>query len=164
MPTIEGIRYDEYDLREIEDRGTFERATDRYFKPKSFERSGRLYEALGVRYAKKIVMGTFGKARKIAGDGERTSNYFIGQGFNRNLRSLKKFELYTRVNETIHAPQIIWNSYNLGKNIVEGNYGAAAIYAGILLVNTYMTMLQRYNRARIYNTIDEAKEKLEEKS
>ncbi|MCK4650444.1 hypothetical protein KAT36_04410 [Candidatus Pacearchaeota archaeon] len=129
-----------------------ETSADWYFAPKSFERSGKLYEILGVRQFKKLAMGTLGKLRKRGGDGEEPSNYFIGR--KRDLSSLKKFEIGTRINETIHAPFTIYFGHKLIESLGENNYGVAIISGIGLLTNGYCTMLQRYNRGRIYNTLN----------
>lgn len=121
-----------------------ERYTDWYFATKSFEKSGKLYETLGVRPFKKLIMATIGELFKIIGINKTKGTYFIGK--ERNRYTLKQYELTARLNELIHAPQIAWNSYELAKNFYNGDCQRAMFWGSLLLVNTYCTMLQRYNR------------------
>ncbi len=83
MPVI-GVVSDLEDRLDSEtDRSFIEKSTDWYFAPKSFERSGKLYKALGVRQFKKLVIGTFGWVFKKIGMDETTGTYFIGKERNR---------------------------------------------------------------------------------
>ncbi|MBT7902764.1 hypothetical protein HN587_02800 [Candidatus Woesearchaeota archaeon] len=94
-------------------------------------------------------MNTFGRlTRKSV-----PSNYRVGT--NRSISDLKKYEVGTRLNELIHAPQIIWNAYELVQHVSNGNTGSAFYWGALLFVNTYCTLLQRYNRARVYNTLEQ---------
>lgn len=142
----------EQDAISRDNRSMLRKITDVYFKPKSFEKSGKLYRALGVKYVQKAVMGTVGKVFRTMGVGEIAGQYFIGK--TRNLRSLKTYDKGTRFNETIHAPQILWNATELAQAISEDNYGSAVFWGGLLLINAPCTMLQRYNRARVEKAIE----------
>jgi hypothetical protein len=103
-----------------------------YFRPKPFENS-KLYEFLGVRLAKKAVTYIF----KNKG---RANNYYIGK--ERNLEALIKYEKEARFNEKVHL------------------FSAACCIIGNLwpinIANIYLIMIQRYNRARIVNTLKDA--------
>ena len=127
------------------------RIADVYYKPKSFEKSGRLYEALGVKYVQKAVMGTFGKIFRKAGFGDIAGPYFIGE--TPDLSSLKTYEYWTKFNETIHAVPLIWYTngliHDFGKDIPSDVIDAL----GILSLGA-LTMLQRYNRARVEKVIE----------
>jgi len=143
----------EFRLDSESDKSSIERYTDWYFAPKSFERSGRLYESLGVKPFKKLVMGTVGRPLKR----DQASNYFIGRPLNN--RAMKRYELMTRLNETIHAPFTAFAIYIISEWIEKGNYGDVIFGAIPFLINGYSTMLQRYNRARIYETIKKREKK-----
>ena len=127
----------------------FQKVADLYFKPKSFERSGKLYESLGAKQFKKLLMGAIGG---LLGGGGYASNYFIGK--ERSVKAIKKFERCTRINETIHLPATIILSYALIGNLVKENYLMAAADVFFGLLNGYPLILQRYNRARVYNVLE----------
>jgi len=130
-----------------DNRRFLEKMTDWYFRPKSFERSGKLYEALGIKTFKKIVRKTTGIGYDHGG-----SNYYIGD--KRDKASIKRWELKSRINEAIHSPVTIFFGYDLVKNASEGNVGASIFDAVALAINGYCSMLQRYNRARAYNVME----------
>ena len=97
-------------------------------------------------------MGTFGKLHKHLGADKVGSNYFVGQ--DKSKRGLKKFELLTKINELIHNMGIVYFGSEFIADLRNENYiNAVADGVGILM-NFYLIMLQRYNRARIYNTLD----------
>jgi hypothetical protein len=128
---IEGIEYS-YKNVEYAKNALKEIYSHYYFRPKPFENS-RLYEALGVRLAKKAVTYIFKNKGKA-------DNYYIGK--ERSLEALIKYEKETRFNEKVHlfstACCIIGNLWPLN------------------IANLYLIMIQRYNRARIVNTLKDA--------
>jgi len=128
------------------------RSADLYFRPKSFERSGKIYEALGVKQFKKFVMGTIGRISKKVREDKTTGTYFIGK--ERNRKTIKQYEITARINELVHAPATAYFGYKLAEDLGCGNNSGAVGDVIWLLVNGYCTMLQRYNRARVYNTLD----------
>ena len=158
MKELSGLERELYST-DIDERSFWRKVTDPYFTPKSIERwrNGKIYEALGVKYVQKLVMGTVGKLLRKLGADEDAGNYFIGKI--PNLEALRTFEAGTRLNELIHAPQIAWNSYELAKDLGDGNHGGAIFRGAFLLLNTSLTMLQRYNRARTYNVIKRLEER-----
>lgn len=130
-----------------------EKITDIYFKPKSFERSSNVYEWLGVKYFKKALMGTIGRIfRSGKKHADFNSNYFIWP--DRSNKSLIRFERKTRFNELWHVPWIPFCTYCAVDSFAQGKKGEGIFYVVTMLINTYAAMLQRYNRARIYNTIE----------
>jgi len=135
-----------------DDRSTFRKITDVYFKPKFFEKGGKIYKYLGVKSVQKAVMGTVGRLVRKISDGDPDFFYLIGQ--KRDSESLKRYEVGTRVAELIHAPQIIWSINSLSKALSEEDYGSAIVSGAYLLINSSCTMLQRYNRARIYDVLE----------
>ncbi len=121
-----------------------------YFRPRNFERAGdgRMYRWLGVQYFKKIVPsgGTYWrKLFKEKGPVKDATD---------KKQALRDHEPFTRIAEGYHAGfsvaalGVITHSYS------EGNSSTLWIILGNLLANFYPLLLQRYNRARIYNTIE----------
>ncbi len=76
---------------EIDERSFIEKSTDWYFRPKSFERSSKLYEALGVRGIKKVC-DWIGKL--IYENPTTPNNYRI---WDRSAEGLKAYERETRL-------------------------------------------------------------------
>ncbi len=148
----------EYIIQNQDTKSTFRKITDLYFAPKSFEKDGRVYEFLGVKYAQRIVMATAGKLRRKKDEG-CPSNYFIGK--NPHLESLMIFERGTRFNETTHAPVVLLETCCLAATLSQENmnYTSVGVITGALILNFYLTILQRYNRARVYNVIEKMKNK-----
>lgn len=100
-----------------EDRGTSlcQILNDLYFEPKGFERwgNGKIYELLQVRYMKKIC--------DWIGDHTHGSNPDYPNNYklwDRTPDGLRRYESYTRFNETVHSPlssmlfsSTTWNLY-----------------------------------------------------
>ncbi len=127
------------------------RCFDAYFLPKSIERSCRFYEVLGIRPFRYAVMNTAGILNKVLFSGENGSNYFIGQN-NRTIGGLKNFDHGLRFNETVHLLVGVFMSPALSLDFTRLD---TLINWSLFASNTYLIFLQRYNRARVYNTIDE---------
>ena len=51
----------------LDNRGFIEKVTDLYFRPKSFERSGKIYEAIGIRSVKRLIVESWKKYRRFWG-------------------------------------------------------------------------------------------------
>lgn len=143
------------------EKGIIGKITEVYFRPKSFEKSCRLYDILGVRLFKKLVMGTFGNLLKLMGGHRKggSFSYFVSQT-DRNLKELKRFESGTRFNELVHTPLMYSLGYSALEDFSKGNFEGGLFCVSVAVINAYCVMLQRYNRARVYNTIEE---KLKEK-
>ncbi|MDD4036581.1 MAG: hypothetical protein PHS45_04590 [Bacilli bacterium] len=117
----------------------------------------RIYECFGVTHFKKFVIGLQKILRSIfiKGEPEFTpyDNYFLTEY---SLEGLKRFKRQGLLfNSCIHFPLMVVGSIALismlsADNIVIGEL----IETGIpLIINTYCTMLQRYNHIRINRTI-----------
>ncbi len=126
---------------------------DAYFLPKSFEKSCRLYEVLGIRPFRYVVINTAGVLHKVlfSSTGKKGSNYYVGQD-NRTIRGLKNFDNGLRYNETLHLVAGVFMSADLSFDFTRSN---TLLDLSLFTINTYLIFLQRYNRARVYNTIDE---------
>ena len=140
----------------IKKRSKLGKIADMYFRPKFFEKSGRIYKWMGIKYFQKAVMGTVGKSMRKSGGGWTADNYFIGK--KRDTDSLKYFESKTRFNETVHAPVALYGTIlcaiNLPDAMAKNDYSGFIIGGALLFLNGYITMLQRYNRARVYEAIE----------
>ncbi|MEW6687347.1 MAG: hypothetical protein AB1393_14275 [Candidatus Edwardsbacteria bacterium] len=130
--------------------------TDAWFDPKSFEKNPELYEKLGVR--------TFKKWMPITGDVvHRVFWKRLGLGDfvqPNSIQSLKNYETFTRVYEGIHLTFLGLGCAQLASQVHAGQIDAALLTAGLnTLVNVYPIMVQRYNRSRLYNTIQKMESK-----
>lgn len=128
---------------------------DWYFRPKSFERNGKLYEALGIKKFKRIAISLGKGIYKLVKQNPKWvgNNYFL---WDKSKEGLKKFEYKTRFNEAIHLVPMVGFAHLAVNSLLEGNYGLAALDVGSnLAFGIYPVLLQRYNRARLYNVTDE---------
>jgi len=136
------------------------KATDWYFMPKSFEKNGRLYEALGVRHFKRLCAETYRKLVKKTLGTERAhfiNNYLI---WDFSEDGLRKFDYATRINEGIHLLATALFTSKTIDYLSDGKYGMAALETGLnLALGIYPILTQRYNRARIYNTVERMQER-----
>ena len=136
------------------------KATDWYFMPKSFEKNGRLYGALGVRHFKKLCAETYRKLVKKLFGTERAhfvNNYLI---WDFSEDGLRKFDYATRINEGIHLLAAALFTSQTVDYLSDGRYGMAALGSGLnLALGVYPILTQRYNRARIYNTVEKMQER-----
>ena len=142
------------DLEEIvsnDERYSIIKATDIYFKPRSFEKSGRIYERLGIKPFRKLVIGTAGRVVKSVGFDKSAGTYFIGKGSEKDIGA---YETLARLNEVIHAPFTVFAVGIIAQKIAEENLSGIILAGTGFLFNGYCTMLQRYNRARAYKVLE----------
>ena len=116
---------------------------DRYFRVQGFERSGRIYEWLGVR--------TF---RKFAPDGDFANRWERRKdpGFRMisSRKSAADFIVRTRQSERGHIVLLALGVVSTAYAWSVGWHGwAVYLAAGNILVNFYPIVLQRYTRGRI---------------
>jgi len=105
-------------------------------------------------------MATAGKFHRWLGAHKTGSNYYIGK--ERSVSKLKEFETQTRFNECVHTPFMLFFTYKLAEDLANGSYTDAVFDAVIgVALNGYCVMLQRYNRARVYNTLDRLTEEMD---
>ncbi|MFA6889366.1 MAG: hypothetical protein WC254_07765 [Candidatus Woesearchaeota archaeon] len=113
---------------------------EQYFKPHSFERDGKLYEALGVR--------TFKKYLPTGGD---YICRLTGINWIKSKKELGPLNCMTRFYEATHTVFFILGTLQTVDAISEENYIEAGFKLAInILVNLYPIITQRYNRSRIY--------------
>lgn len=116
--------------------------SENYFNPKSFERSGRVYELIGIKYFREMAM-------IFSND-----NYFLKE---QNKDGLTEFEKITRKNERHHGKRgIVFFIAGTGFSLLDYNFIGLIMYAGAL-VDSYCVFLQRYTRTRIRNILDRFK-------
>ena len=121
---------------------------DHYFNPKGFERDGKFYERLGIRWFKRHLPYTGDIIMRKKG---------IKQIENSNYEALASVESITRVVEQGHwgvgllfIAATAFAAYEQALPIVVFTTGAN------ILINLYPIMLQRYNRSRLYRAMDRA--------
>lgn len=143
-----------------------DKVSEWYFRPKSFEKSGRLYETLGVRVVNKIYLKTIGKLR--------SKLVLIMSGRDRYLddhsdKSLRKLEKEKRILETIHIVYFILYSFVFSIFIFPAiplltlEKVLTVFIVLQLIANVYPIMLYRYVRTRIYKILEyrESKRKVQ---
>jgi hypothetical protein len=134
------------------EKSIFNKITDWYFRPKSFEKDGRLYRNLGVKVIKNVCE-FIGKNIKNLNEGKPIpkNNYVL---WDKSKEGLKKFESKTRFNEKWHLPFVAFCGIFAIANSLDKDMGDAIFQGTCAGINAYAVMLQRYNRARLYNTIE----------
>jgi hypothetical protein len=135
-----------------------ERLSDFYFTPREFEKSGRLYECLGIKYFKKVLMRTQGQIHKRQYGNKTPDNYFIGE--KPTLEALKTFESEARGNEGVHLIAGVLASMCGTALAYAHDLDKTAVFFGAnALFNLPLIMLQRYNRARVVKAIERKEKK-----
>ena len=114
-----------------------------YFSTRHWERSGELYERLGILFFRKVAPdGDFANRWERA----RTPNYRVIKG----RRSAAEFIVRTEASERGHLVLLLLGLVSAAWASVIGWYGwAMYLSLGNVLVNVYPITLQRYTRARI---------------
>jgi hypothetical protein len=127
---------------------------ERYFRPKAFERDGRLYAWLGVVRFKRVL------TRLVTVDPDRpvTNGYALG---GRSLADVRTFERISRRSEVIHLLGLALGVLFLCFTAVWGGLLVAGLL--VLAANFHCFLLQRYNRARVYRLFERARKVRPEK-
>ncbi len=121
-----------------------------YFEPRAFERweEGLLYKVLGVHYFKKIVPTGGEYVNRIIG-------YHPIKDAESREEGLINWEKHTRVCETAHCIFSVIMLLPALAEIADGDHTRAVITTAVNIAgNVYPILLQRYNRARIYNALE----------
>ncbi len=127
---------------------------DMYFRPKEFEKDGKIYEKLGVKTYKKFLP-TFGDYvnrfnRKVL----KINAKFV----EKSMGSLRGYEFLTRVYETAHISGFVFFNYAAIHHFSEGDTKQGVIDIAMnVLINVYPMMVQRYNRVRTFRALDKMK-------
>jgi hypothetical protein len=153
---ISSERYENFDeiYEELEydesETSTWEDFKDWYFEPRGFEKwnDGIIYRAMGVDIVKQLNPNRgpyLAKAvEKLGYDIERPV-----KDAETKEEGLKDWLPETRFNEKFHAPQTPPAAALTAANPED------PVFWTLLLVNGYSTMVNRYNRARIHNHLEE---------
>jgi hypothetical protein len=123
---------------------------DLYFRPKPFERGGRLYKWMGILLFKRFVLWL---GPKIGARRDRPNAYFL---WDRSAAGISAFERRTRRSEAIHLIAVVLPVIEIASRL-PGDKSDAGVFmvAGIILVmNLPPVLLQRYTRARIYPLLE----------
>jgi hypothetical protein len=115
----------------------------RLFNLWNFERDGRFYERLGVRWFKRFA---------TKGDYWNKLRRYSEPGF-RNVKDFDSailWEARTRHNELVHLCSLAVGLTIMGWLFSRNEYTwLVAVFFAVLIWDIYPIMLQRYNRARI---------------
>jgi Glycosyl-4,4'-diaponeurosporenoate acyltransferase len=128
-------------IKEI-NRDIFHDLTDRYFDIKDFERNGKIYEKVGIKIRKKVVLNT--AWRLVSKD---KSRYYLQSW---RIEDIKDTISWLKYNESIHLIGMI-------RFVILEIYQHNIILWIFLLQNFYLVMLQRYNRWRLQVLLNKAK-------
>jgi hypothetical protein len=119
--------------------------------------NGKIYEKIGIKIVKKIVLSTSGRFLKSLPGNNKPSTYFIGK--NISNESILKYAELAKYNETIHfifgVISIFFVSFDiicLLNGYLEKLPTLVIDLLGLLL-NLYLIALQRYNRVRVITAI-----------
>ena len=122
-----------------EDKPFLQKLDEFYFKPKSFEKNGILYDALGIKIFRKYCPngGSWWTKRK---------GYSFIDGKSRE--SIQSFILLTKLYESIHSFVLFPLYVNRAiYHLINREYAPAAVYASFnILINIYPIISCRYNR------------------
>jgi len=128
----------------------YKKVYEAYMRPKRFEkwRDGLIYKCLGVDVFKYLVPNGGQFWRRL------TKKHALRNAENTE-ETLKKYEQLTRSLELIHQaaqPLFLGTAYIFCEN--DFNEVGLTFFGANILVNAYPILLQRYNRARIYNRLE----------
>ena len=143
MTELEQTLDEESSLQKVSRLGN--KVLDLYYRPKEFEKSGRLYEALGVR--------TFSKY--CPNGGSYWNKLLKRKIFKKRSKSLNHFTIETKIKEAAHVAFLPFYTHLTTEFLSVDDYLNAAIITILNIgINVYPIMSQRYNRNRALNLID----------
>ena len=128
-----------------------ETLADRWFRPKAFERDGRLYRWLGVVAFKRVLTSAM-----KPDPASPTGNAYVLGG--RSLEHVRQFERKSRRSEAIHLAGLAMGLLFL---VLGAVFGDGLLIAGIIVVaaNFHCFALQRYNRARVWRVLERGRDR-----
>lgn len=129
-------------MNEETKKNLFNTLTDWYFNIKDFEKNGKIYEKVGIKTRKKIVLNTAGK---IIPKG--SSNYYLQSW---KIKDIISTINWLKMNEWLHV--MFWIQCIIFE-IMKHNTTTAIIIA----LHFYLIILQRYNRWRLETLLKKAK-------
>jgi len=113
---------------------------ERWFRPKAFERDGRLYRWVGVVAFKRLLM----RIVQVDPTKPRANAYVLG---GQSLQHVRAFERKSRRSELIHLGGLGIGVVLMGLGAVVGILTTAGII--VFAMNFHCFALQRFNRARM---------------
>ena len=140
-----------------------ESISELYFRPRGFERDGGFYEMLTIPQYRKLVMKLLGRI-VMKFDSLPPNKYFIGK--NKSISNLLKFEKITRRSEIYHLMFVIsflavsvlgiYSAMNFDLNNPETQKMllGCGLWDVFCIKDFFSIMIQRYTRAKIFNTLD----------
>ena len=134
------------------DKSFWQKLSDLYFQPKSFERSGKLYESLGVKWFRKYCPngGSFwtkrGQSSMVKG---------------RTKENLESFIWLTKILEGVHSFGFLpFYTTMTAIDLADKDYVGAGIWTVLNLgLNLYPIMSQRYNRNKATQMLESLEER-----
>ena len=124
---------------------------DLYFQPKFFEKSGKLYEALGIKLFRKYFPN---------GGSWWTKRGQPSMVEGRKKEDLEKFILLTKILEGMHAFGFLPCYASLTAKALEyEDYAGVGVGILIMGVNLYPIMSQRYNRNKANKMLEILKQR-----
>ena len=124
---------------------------DWYFLPKTVEASGAIYRSLGVGIFAQLVRATAGRFVLQLRPKKELYAYFVVSP--RSIESISRTERWSRFNESVHLLFLIFCIVMAVIFLKRGQSDGSLIMVLFGLLNLYLTMLQRYNRTRLYRMI-----------
>lgn len=120
-----------------------------YFRPRSWEGGGELYERLGVRTIKELYLGGLYMNKLVGLLLRRRYRPFRGPGWPR------RWLRFTVVVEIGHSLVFVYMLATAAGRLAAGDWwGAGVALAVNVLVNAYPVLIQRYNRIRLLRLFD----------
>lgn len=140
-----------YDLQQHAESGPIKRGIARYLIPRNYEKSIRRHQAIGSPIVRKVIMGTTGRL-SVPGQG---GNYRLDHKRS-PIEASTNFAFKGSVfNEVVHTLGAIPSSIALTEGLIAGRGATvSAISVAGIGFNMALVALQRYNRARMIQNID----------
>ena len=140
-----------YDLQDHAESSLVRRGIARYLIPRNYEKSIRRHQALGSPIVRKVVMGTIGRIT-TSGQG---GNYRLDSRRS-HIEASTNFAFRGSVfNEAVHTIGALPSMIVIADGLIEGRPSVASAVSVVGCgFNLALVALQRYNRARMIQTVD----------
>ena len=140
-----------YDLQDHAESSLVRRGIARYLIPRNYEKSIRRHQALGSPIVRKVVMGTIGRTT-TSGQG---GNYRLDSRRS-HIEASTNFAFRGSVfNEAVHTIGALPSMIVIADGLIEGRPSVASAVSVVGCgFNLALVALQRYNRARMIQTVD----------
>jgi hypothetical protein len=110
------------------------------------------YRMFGLPMLKRIIMGTIGPMVLLVNRRQEMPSYFVGDPF--DVRSLHRTLKWLYFNEAVHLSLILVTGA-IGYSFWRRGYMEGVVFMGIIIMlNIFLALLQRMNRARIRRTVE----------